>query len=76
VVRIDEIRDSDFQFKLIVWVHDPIATVRVASDLRFAIAQAFAARGVRFPTPELELQTPPVQADPSTLAEAPPETPH
>ena len=76
MVRIDEISGSDFQFKLIVWVHDPVATVRVASELRFAIAHAFAGSGVRFPTPELELHAPPGQAEPSPPTGAPTATPH
>lgn len=58
MVRLDAIRDSDFQFTLIVWVHEPLATLRIASELRFAIAQAFARRDIHFPTTELLLHTP------------------
>jgi small-conductance mechanosensitive channel len=56
MVRLDEILDTHFKFTLTVWVKEPITTMRVASSLRFAIAHAFAQRGIEFPTPELELR--------------------
>ena len=56
VVRFEEILDTHFHFSLIVWVKEPVTTMRVASNLRFAIAHAFAQRGIQFPTPELELR--------------------
>lgn len=59
VVRLDAIRDSQFQFTLAAWVRDPATRFRIASELRFAITHAFARAGVRFPTPELLLHTSP-----------------
>lgn len=58
MARFAAILDSHFQFELIVWIGEPIMVRRVASDLRFAIAKAFARRDIQFPTPELELHTP------------------
>jgi len=57
MVRLDAIRESSFQFTLVVWIRDPPTMKRIASELRCAIAHAFAAAGVRFPTPELLLHT-------------------
>jgi len=56
MVRFEDILDTHFHFTLIVWVKEPVTTMRVASNLRFAIAHAFAQRGIQFPTPELELR--------------------
>ena len=56
MVRFEDILDTHFHFTLIVWVKEPVTTMRVASNLRFAIAHAFARRGIQFPTPELELR--------------------
>jgi potassium-dependent mechanosensitive channel len=56
MVRFEDILDTHFHFTLIVWVKEPVTTMRVASTLRFAIAHAFAQRGIQFPTPELELR--------------------
>jgi small-conductance mechanosensitive channel len=57
-VAFEGIMDSHFQFALIVWVHEPFIARRVASELRFAIARAFAQRGIQFPTTTIELQRP------------------
>jgi small-conductance mechanosensitive channel len=57
-VGIEEIMDSHFRFALIVWVDEPVMAIRVASDLRFAVAQAFANRGIPFPRTTIELQRP------------------
>jgi len=54
-VTFDGILDSHFQFGLIVWVEEPVMTKGVASELRFAIAHAFAKRGIRFPMTAIEL---------------------
>ena len=75
VTRLAAITPSHFQFALIVWVKDPPSTIRVASELRFAIAQEFARCGVRFPTPELWLHTPSQPAqDPAPVAQVQAET--
>jgi len=57
-VTFEGIMDSHFQFALIVWVGEPSIARGVASELRFAIARAFAQRGIRFPTTTIELQSP------------------
>jgi potassium-dependent mechanosensitive channel len=57
VVRLDAIRDAEFQFTLAAWVRDPTTRLRIASELRLAIVHAFARIGIRFPTPELLLHT-------------------
>lgn len=53
VVRFEAILDSHFVFALIVWVEEPVTTLRVASELRFAIVRAFAHCEIQFPMPEL-----------------------
>jgi potassium-dependent mechanosensitive channel len=76
VTRLEAITDSHFQFILIAWVADPSSTVRVASQLRFAIAQEFARCGLRYPTPELLLHTRAARApDPAQIAQDQPEPP-
>jgi potassium efflux system protein len=57
-VAFEGILDSHFQFALIVWVDEPVMTKGVASELRFAIAHAFAQRGIQFPTTAIELHRP------------------
>ena len=57
-VTFEGIMESHFQFALIVWVGEPSISRGVASELRFAIARAFAQRGIRFPTTTIELQSP------------------
>ena len=57
-VVFEAILDSQFRFSLIVWVHEPVVARRVASELRFAIAHAFAERGIQFPTTTIRLQRP------------------
>lgn len=61
-VAFEGIMDSHFQFGLIVWVGEPALTKGVASELRFAIASAFAERGVQFPAPTVVLHRPPRDA--------------
>jgi small-conductance mechanosensitive channel len=55
-IAFEEILDSHFRFALVVWVDEPIMDRRVASELRFDIAHAFAQRGIRFPRTTIELQ--------------------
>jgi small-conductance mechanosensitive channel len=62
-VSFEGILDSHFQFELSVWVDDPVLTRGVGSDLRFAIAQAFAQRGIQFPTPSIRLDRSPHDAE-------------
>jgi small-conductance mechanosensitive channel len=57
-VSFEGIMDSHLQLALIVWVDEPVTARRIASELRFAIARAFAQRGIRFPSTTIELQPP------------------
>lgn len=54
-VRLAAIERWGFKFELIVWVEEPIAARRIASELRSAVARAFEERGLRFPTSMLTL---------------------
>jgi small-conductance mechanosensitive channel len=60
-VALEGILDSYFLFGLIVWVSEPVMTLRIASELRYAIAQAFAQRGIEFPTRTIELRRTPLE---------------
>jgi small-conductance mechanosensitive channel len=55
-VRLEAILESHFKFVLIAWVDEPTKTVRIASQLRVAVAQAFAEHGIQFIPPELLAQ--------------------
>src|SRR5262245_38775541 len=55
--------DSHFQFGLVVWVEEPVMSKGVASELRFAIAHAFAQRGIRFPMTAIEVHRSPHGAE-------------
>src|SRR5262249_42022781 len=58
-VSFEEILDSHFRFALVVWVDEPVMAIGVASELRFAITQAFAQHGIQFPTTTtIKLQSP------------------
>jgi len=52
-VEFEGILDAHFQFALVVWVAEPTMIKEVASELRFAIANALAQRGIQFPTPQM-----------------------
>jgi small-conductance mechanosensitive channel len=58
-VTLEGILDSNFRFGLIVWVNEPVMTLRVASELRYAIARAFAQRGIEFPATTIQLRRTP-----------------
>ena len=47
--------DSSLDFALLVWIDEPILQPQIASDLRFAIDQAFRAAGVEIPFPQRDL---------------------
>jgi small-conductance mechanosensitive channel len=57
-VTIEEILDSHFRLALIVWVDEPVMSRGVASELRFAVARAFAERDIQFPRTTIELHRP------------------
>ena len=68
VVRLEAIEPWGYRFWLVAWIEDPAADRKVSSQLRFAIARAFAEHGIRFP-PALAASTaarPPPAADPET----------
>lgn len=56
-VFFEAITESHLEFRLMAWVDDPGLTLLIGSELRFAIAQAFAKSGIQFPTPELALRS-------------------
>jgi small-conductance mechanosensitive channel len=58
IVRLEAIHESHLEFSLIVWVTEPIAMMRVASELRMSIVREFARQDIEFPVPELELHQP------------------
>ncbi len=62
-VSFEGILNSHFRFGLVVWVGDPVMTKGVASELRFAIAHAFAQRGIRFPMTAIEVHRSPHGAE-------------
>jgi small-conductance mechanosensitive channel len=55
-VRLDAILASHFKLALVVWVDEPPKVLRIASELRFAVARAFAEHGIQFPSPEILLR--------------------
>jgi potassium-dependent mechanosensitive channel len=57
-VRLEAIEPGAFRLFLVVWVHEPVAARRIASELRFAISRVFAARGIRFATNTFAVSTP------------------
>lgn len=57
-VHLAAIEQWGFRFVLVAWVAEAVATLRVASELRFAIARIFAARGVRFPIIAISVSPP------------------
>jgi potassium-dependent mechanosensitive channel len=57
-VQLAAIEQWGFRFVLAVWVQEATTVLRVASELRFAIARVFAARGIRFPIAAISLSPP------------------
>src|SRR5436190_15742747 len=58
VVHLEAIEPGAFRLLLIAWVTEPVTARRVASELRFAIARVFAARGIRFATNTFAVSSP------------------
>jgi small-conductance mechanosensitive channel len=54
-VLFEDFGDSSLDFTLMVWIDDPVAQRRVASDLRFAIDAAFRRAGIEIPFPQRDL---------------------
>jgi potassium efflux system protein len=61
-VRLEAIEPGALRLFLIAWVAEPVAARRVASELRFAIARLFAARGIRFATNTFAVSSPDAHA--------------
>jgi potassium efflux system protein len=55
VVHFMGFGDSSLDFRLAVWVDDPLLRLNVASDLRFMIWKAFAEHSIEIPFPQREL---------------------
>jgi small-conductance mechanosensitive channel len=47
--------DSSLDFRLAVWVDDPMVMVAVASDLRYMILKTLAERNIEIPFPQRDL---------------------
>jgi potassium-dependent mechanosensitive channel len=58
MVHLDAIDPVGFRFLLVAWVKDAVTVPRIASELRFAAARAFAERGIRFPVTTVALSPP------------------
>ena len=71
-VRLEAIEPGAFRLFLIVWVKDPVAARRIASELRFAISRVFAERGIRFATNTFAVSTPDARAAGAPEPPAPP----
>ena len=54
-VRFLDFGSSSLDFALLVWITDPPEDLRIASDLRFAIDQAFRAADITIPFPQRDL---------------------
>ncbi len=50
-----EFGDSSLNFRLLVWVPDPLSRFRVESDLHFAVDDAFREHGIEIPFPQRDL---------------------
>jgi small-conductance mechanosensitive channel len=54
-ILFQDFGDSSLDFSLFVWVDNPLVQNRVASELRFAIDQAFRERDIEIPFPQRDL---------------------
>jgi small-conductance mechanosensitive channel len=55
VVLFSAFGESSLDFAVLAWVSDPIRQARIASDLRFAIDEAFRAAHIEIPFPQRDL---------------------
>jgi small-conductance mechanosensitive channel len=55
VVHFMDFGDSSLDFRLAVWVDDPMVMVAVASDLRYMILKTLAERNIEIPFPQRDL---------------------
>ena len=54
-VLFTEFGDSSLNFKLLVWIAEPLAAPRISSELRFAIDAAFRETEIEIPFPQRDL---------------------
>ena len=54
-VLFSEFGESSLDFRLMVWIGEPLAAPRTASDLRFAIDLAFREAAIEIPFPQRDL---------------------
>jgi small-conductance mechanosensitive channel len=54
-VLFKDFGESSLDFELLTWVADPRDENAVASEMRFAIDQAFRAEGIEIPFPQRDL---------------------
>ena len=54
-VRLEDFADSALLFQLLVWIPDARLDLRVASDLRFEIEEAFRKEKIEIPFPQRDI---------------------
>ncbi|HEX7665388.1 MAG TPA: mechanosensitive ion channel domain-containing protein, partial [Polyangiaceae bacterium] len=54
-VRLEDFGDSALQFSLLVWIPDARLDLRVSSNLRFEIEEAFREKKIEIPFPQREI---------------------
>lgn len=55
-VRLEDFADSALLFSLLVWIPDARLDLRVASDLRFEIEEAFRKQNIEIPFPQRDIR--------------------
>jgi potassium-dependent mechanosensitive channel len=77
-VRLEDFGDSALMFSLLVWIPDARLDLRVASDLRFEIEEAFREEKIEIPFPQRDLHlrtTLPAAAELDRKSMLPPQKP-
>jgi small-conductance mechanosensitive channel len=54
-ILFSDFGDSSLDFKLMIWIPEPLTALRTASDVRFAIDRAFRDAGIEIPFPQRDL---------------------
>jgi small-conductance mechanosensitive channel len=54
-VLFSDFGESSLDFKLMIWIREPLAAPRTSSDIRFAIDRAFRDAGIEIPFPQRDL---------------------
>lgn len=67
-VRLEKFGDSSLDLALLVWIESAWSDLRIASDLRFAIDDAFRKQAITIPFPQRELRLIPPTPDAASAA--------